>query len=135
MSQGAILCVDDEAVILLALKNELRRAFGARFLYETALRADQALEVLDRLAGRGVEVVLVISDWLMPGIKGDELLALVRARFPAAKAVMITGQADEDVIRKSLASGLCAAVLRKPWKAEELRRTVEGLVLRGECGG
>jgi CheY-like chemotaxis protein len=135
MSERAILCVDDEAIILLALKNELRRAFGGRFVYETALRADSGLEALDRLSSQGVEVVLVISDWLMPGVKGDEFLSIVRGRFPDTKAIMITGQADEDVIRESVASGLCVAVLRKPWKAAELVRAVEGIVDLGECGG
>ena len=38
--KSAILCVDDEAIILTSLKEQLRRRFGERYLYETAWEAE-----------------------------------------------------------------------------------------------
>jgi DNA-binding NtrC family response regulator len=124
MSLNAILCVDDEAIILLALKNELRMAFGSRFMYETALNAGQALAALEQLRGEGVRIVLVISDWLMPGIKGDEFLAIVREKYPDTKAIMVTGQADEETIDAMIKAGNVRSILKKPWRSEELIRVV-----------
>jgi CheY-like chemotaxis protein len=124
MSPTAILCVDDEAIILLALKNELRMAFGSRFIYETALSAGQALATLEQLRDEGVRIVLVISDWLMPGIKGDEFLAIVREKYPETKAIMVTGQADEETIDALIKAGNVRSILKKPWRSEELIRVV-----------
>jgi DNA-binding NtrC family response regulator len=125
MSPCAILCVDDEAVILLSLKQELRRAFGSRFMYETALDATQALEMIASLTAEGVSIILVISDWLMPGIKGDEFLAIVKERYSGIRSIMITGQASAEVIESVLGSQRAYAVLSKPWNPEELIRVVD----------
>jgi CheY-like chemotaxis protein len=124
MNRCAILCVDDEAIFLLALRNELRRSFKDRYIYETALGATAALATFHRLSSEGVRIILVISDWLMPGIKGDEFLAIVRERYPGTIAIMITGQADESVTKRLLEDGRAVAVLNKPWDPEELRALI-----------
>jgi len=67
----AILCVDDEILILLSLLRELKSFFGETFVYERATNANQAFKVIDELALEGIKLILIISDWLMPGIKGD----------------------------------------------------------------
>ena len=70
----AIVCVDDEAIIVLSLKQELQNRLGDEYIYESAMSAEEALQVIEELSGDDVCVILVISDWLMPGIKGDEFL-------------------------------------------------------------
>lgn len=50
IKNNAILCVDDEPIILIALKQELKKQFGNEFQYETAINANEALEVVDELA-------------------------------------------------------------------------------------
>jgi DNA-binding NtrC family response regulator len=125
MESNAILCVDDEDILLFALENELRAAFGDRFLYETAPGAEQALAMIQRLAEEGVRTALVISDWLMPGMKGDEFLMIVRDRHPDTKVILMTGHAEEEAIAKILGDGRVLAVLRKPWKSGELKRLIE----------
>lgn len=126
MGGRAILCVDDEAVILLSLVQELKNAFGSRFLYEKATSADDALEIIDDLAADGVRVILVISDWLMPGIKGDAFLEMVRQKYPDIKAIMITGHADLDIIGKVGSLDSVLAVLKKPWSSRELTGLIAG---------
>lgn len=121
----AIVCLDDEIIIVEAMRQELRERFGKRFLYETALSADEARDVLSGLVEDGITVILIISDWLMPGMKGDEFLAEVRARYPGLNAIMVTGQADEDAIERVLSEGLACCIVRKPWKVDELTRAVE----------
>jgi len=125
MSQSAILCVDDEAIILSSLKEQLRRRFGERYLYETASSASDAWEVIDELCGDGIDVLIIVSDWLMPGIKGDEFLAQVHRRHPKIVTVMLTGQADEASIARARRDANLHACLHKPWSEDELAQVVE----------
>lgn len=111
----AILLVDDEAIILLALRQELRAELGPLYRYEIATNAKEALAVFDELAADGVRIVLVISDWLMPGMKGDEFLMRVHEQHPDVKTIMISGQTDEDQLAKLRESGALNVFLRKPW--------------------
>ena len=74
MGRGVLLCVDDEIIVLTALKDQLRRAFGNDFLIDVAESAEEALELLDELAEHGHSLLVIVSDWLMPGMKGDEFI-------------------------------------------------------------
>jgi len=77
MGKKAILCVDDEVIILLALVQELKRAFGSQYIYAQATDAQSALKIVEDLAADDIQVIFIISDCLMPGMKGDEFLAVV----------------------------------------------------------
>lgn len=74
---NAILCVDDEPIILISLVQELKRKLGHQFIFETAQDATEALEVIDDLVSKGTKIVLIVSDWLMPITNGDEFLIQV----------------------------------------------------------
>ncbi len=116
----AILLVDDEAIILLALRQELRSELGPAYRYEIAGSADEGLAVIEELASDGVRVVLVISDWLMPGTKGDAFLMLVRRLHPGIRTMMISGQTDEDQLDRLKASGSLDTFIKKPWNPAKL---------------
>lgn len=125
MSNSAILCVDDEALVLSSLKEQLRRRFGNRYLYETAGDAQEAWLVIDELCGEGIEVLIIVSDWLMPGIKGDEFLAQVHQRHPRIVTVLLTGQADEAAVERARRDANLYACLHKPWSESDLARVIE----------
>jgi len=121
----AILCVDDEAIQLLALKRELVRAFARRFVVETASDAERALRLLASLEAEGASTFLLITDWLMPGMKGDELIRQARSRYPGLRAIMITGQADEEAKRRCLETEGVLGIFDKPWDRAALLAMVE----------
>lgn len=125
MHSAAILVVDDEKTILDSLKGQLRILFGARFTYETAADAAEAWEVLDTLHDDGIAIVVVVSDWLMPGQRGDEFLEHVRSRFPAIGRILLTGQADPAAIARVRQQAIVSDVLYKPWTEDGLRRAIE----------
>lgn len=128
MPRPVILCVDDEPLILEALKTELRNRFAGRFAYETALDGHEALDLIAELATEGVTVVLVVSDWMMPGLKGDEFLSQVHERWPHIHTVLVTGHADREALaRLAREGGKDVHVLSKPWKSAELLGLVERL--------
>ena len=124
MSKSAIICVDDEVVILDSLKKQLKRKFSDRFIYEMAESAEEAWELIEELHDDGIEVIVIVSDWLMPGTKGDEFLIQIHQRFPKVIKVMLTGQADEAAIENARKEANLHACLYKPWTEEELTQIV-----------
>ncbi len=125
MSDAAILCVDDEPSILKALKEQLKRRFGKRYVYEVAQSSKEAWEVINELALDDIKLLVIVSDWLMPDVRGDEFLAQVHQRFPSVVTVMLTGQADEDAIARAKQEANLYACLHKPWKEDELTAVIE----------
>jgi DNA-binding NtrC family response regulator len=120
MSEMAIVCVDDELSILKSLEAELLEAFEDKYIYEFAETADEAFEVIDELQTEGTQVFIVLSDWLMPGIKGDEFLILVHQKYPQVIKVMLTGQADEISVERVKKEANLYHYLNKPWNRQEL---------------
>ena len=124
MSSAAILCVDDEIVILESLKEQLKRCFGDRFIYEVAESAEEAWEVIEKLHDDDIEILIIVSDWLMPGIKGDEFLIQVHQKFPQLITIMLTGQADEAAIKRVKKEAKVYVCLDKPWTEKDLSQTI-----------
>jgi len=124
MIKRAILCVDDEAILLYALVQELKKGFGETFIYEKAGDADSAFQIIEELDTEGISLILIISDWLMPGLKGDEFLEIVHRKTPAVKAIMITGHADINAIEKLKTNASVIGILKKPWSALELKNLI-----------
>lgn len=119
----AILCVDDEPIVLKSLKAELSQNFGTEYLIEVAESGEEALEILEEFVEKEVDTLLIISDWLMPNMKGDELLIKVHQKFPNMAKIMLSGQADEKAIERvrSVAFG---AFIAKPWNREQLKQAI-----------
>ena len=121
----AILCVDDDAVTLLSLKEELLRLFADRYAIETALDAGEANAAIRELEAEGFGVALVICDWFMPGLRGDLFLAELRVRKPGIKSILMTGKADGDSVRRAKEIAGISGSLSKPWRSEELVKAIE----------
>ncbi len=119
------MCVDDDPSVLFSLKAELRNRFLARFQYETAENAIEALDLISELTFEKVTILLVVSDWLMPGMKGDEFLAALRKEYPHIRAIMLTGQVDPMSSESVLKNGLAEAIIAKPWNSKHLMDTIE----------
>lgn len=120
MSNKAILCVDDERIVLLSLRDQIVKHFGDRYRYEVAESANEAWEVIEELIEEGVNLLIIVSDWLMPGIKGDEFLIQVHAKFPKVVAVLLTGHADEAAIERARQYANLHAYITKPWSEDNL---------------
>jgi CheY-like chemotaxis protein len=124
MNKPVILCVDDEPDILNSLKMQLKNEFKNDYFYELAESGDEALDILKDFQEE-VQVIVVISDWLMPGIKGDELLIKVHQKYPKIIKVMLTGQADAAALQRAVEEADLYCCLYKPWKSQELIETIK----------
>ncbi len=125
MSEKAILCVDDEKTVLDSLKEQLKSRFGRQYVYELAENGEDALEIIQELMDEDVEIIIIVSDWLMPGMRGDEFLIEVHKRFPSIVKVMLTGQADDEAIERARDEANLHRCLAKPWSETELFETIE----------
>ena len=121
----AILMVDDDESIVFLLQITLSEHYKEKYAYETALNANEAMDIIDELAQSGVEVILILSDWLMPGIKGDEFLIKVHEKYPGIKAIMISGYADSESVIKMREKIKLSAFINKPWNVDDLISEVD----------
>ena len=124
MPKLAILCVDDENVVLESLKEQLKRSFGKAYYIEVAESSEDALTSLEDLQKNGIEVALVITDQIMPGLKGDELLIQIHDRYPKILKVLLTGQASAEAIGRSVNFASLYRYIAKPWDEIDLCLTV-----------
>lgn len=124
MEKGILLCVDDEIIVLTALKDQLRRAFGNDFVIDVAESAEEALELLDELAEQGHTLLVIVSDWMMPGMKGDEFLIEAHKRFPSVLKIMLSGQAETAAVDRARRDAGLHDFLAKPWSAETLVESI-----------
>lgn len=125
MKKKAIVCVDDENIILDSLGEQIKNIFGSEYIYESAENAEEGMEVIEELDEEDVDVLVIVSDWLMPGKKGDDFLIEVHKKFPKIIKVMLTGQADEKAIRNAIENAELHAYLSKPWSAQDLEQVIK----------
>ncbi len=125
MLNKAILCVDDETIVLETLIEQLEKRLAGDYIYETAETAEEGFEVVKELVAEHIDVLIIVSDWLMPGMKGDEFLVKIHEKFPGIVTVMLTGQADEEAIQRAQKHANLHACVLKPWVEDELIQTIK----------
>lgn len=111
-----IMVVDDEQRICENVEKILVKSN-----YEV-VRAASADEAIEKMAVESFS--LLISDIVMPGKNGLELLKLVKKEWPLTKAVMMTAYASTDTAVKAIRLG-ALDYIPKPFTPAELRSTVE----------
>ena len=124
MSKPAIVCVDDERIILIALETQLYHHLGSDYDIELAESGEEALEIFAELQADGVEIPLIISDQIMPGMKGDELLIKIHAQYPKTLKILLTGQASAEAVGNAVNAANLYRYIAKPWDAADLCLTV-----------
>ena len=125
MSKAVILCVDDERMVLDSLRTQLSSSFGNTYIYEAAEDGEEALDLIQELNEDDVSIVVIISDWLMPGMKGDELLIRIHEQFPKVVKIMLTGQADEVAVNRAKKFANLHCCVSKPWSEAELLEAIK----------
>jgi signal transduction histidine kinase len=125
MKTLAIICVDDEPLILNSLTEQLKRHLGQDYEIEAAESGEEALEIFAELHKDGMEIPLVISDQMMPGINGDELLKKIHLYYPKSLKIMLTGQADTQAVVNAVNDANLYRYIAKPWEETDLILTVK----------
>lgn len=119
-----ILCVDDEELVLDALKMELMRGLSGKFVIETALDGQEALQIVDESEKQGDKILLIISDQKMPGITGEVLLSELNKKLPKAIKILLTGYSNIEAVQYVINNAGLYRYIQKPWDRDDLILTV-----------
>jgi two-component system, cell cycle sensor histidine kinase and response regulator CckA len=116
-----VLLVEDDAS-LRALAVRVLRNYG----YEV-LVASGGREALAIASETETLIDVVISDAVMPGMNGRQLVEKVLEMRPGMPSLLISGYADDDILRRGVLQG-DTAFLQKPFTPEQLARKVRGVL-------
>jgi two-component system, sensor histidine kinase and response regulator len=124
MGKPVVICVDDEPIVLESLKVELRQSLGNDCLIETAEDGFEALELFSDLIDKNCQIALVVADYIMPGMKGDEVLKQIHDLSPHTLNIMLSGQADLSAVSNAVKYARLYRYITKPWQREDFTLTV-----------
>jgi CheY-like chemotaxis protein len=113
----AVLVVDDEEIVLVALRETLKQ-LGFQVTAVT-----DAVEALTRL--RAQPYSLIITDHQMPRLTGLEFLAEARRIQPRASRILITAVLNVGTVIEAINRAEIHRFLLKPWQREELLEAIE----------
>ncbi|WP_243428280.1 sensor histidine kinase [Clostridium rhizosphaerae] len=116
-----ILVVDDNKDILKVLKNGLKHE---GYLVETETDSAKALEGFKK---NPHEADLIITDFMMPNLKGNELAAAIKAVRKDIKIVLMTGYMDENIEAMDYSEDIDEYVL-KPIELNKLYQVISRLL-------
>ncbi len=123
-----IICVDDEQMVLTSLKSQLKRHLGNDYIIETVDNAEEGIEIFNEYIANNTVVPLVISDQIMPGMKGDEFLKAIHTISNKTLKILLTGQASTDAIGNAVNYASLYRYISKPWEQTDLNLTVSEAV-------
>lgn len=112
----SVLYVDDEAPNLSAFKANFRRNFNVYL-------ADSASQALETVKSNPIDVV--ITDHMMPGRSGVDLLEQLKKDHPYICRILITGCSDINIVIEAINRGEVFRFLTKPWVKDVLSNTIE----------
>jgi diguanylate cyclase (GGDEF)-like protein/PAS domain S-box-containing protein len=112
-----ILFVDDEPLIVRALKRVFHRS---GYNIYTAGSGEAALGIMAT-----TPIQVIITDQLMPGMSGVQLLSRVKRMHPDAVRIILSGYAELNTVTEAINHGEVWRYLMKPWSEEHLRQVVQ----------
>ncbi|MEB3182269.1 MAG: response regulator [Nostocaceae cyanobacterium] len=125
MNKGTIVCVDDERLVLVSLRNQLTRLVGNEYSIQLAESPEEALAIFADLQREQIDIPLVICDQIMPKMRGDELLIKLHVHYPNTRKVLLTGQAGMDAVVNAVNRANLYRYIAKPWEEKDLNLTVK----------
>ncbi len=121
-NKGSILVVDDEEIVLAALRETLRRE---GYDVTTVSNPISALELLQQKT-----FAVILTDQQMPQLTGLEFLAQAKNLQPEATRILITAVLSLNTVIDSINKGEIYRFIVKPWLREELLVTISNAVQR-----
>jgi len=125
--QGIILVIDDETQILDSIRRTLIREGWV------VLTASDPADGLRSYEALWPGISLVMLDYFLPGLRGDEIWERLRKINPQARVLWMSAS-DDYIPAKMLNSGLCGFVMKPATRKELFRRIREVLKPDGPRG-
>lgn len=132
MTKGAIICVDDELMVLLSLRDQLNHLLGGEYRIELAQSGEEALELFAEFTQEHIPIPLVLCDQTMAGMEGVELLRQLHSQYPETLKILLTGLASLDQVVQAVNYANLYRYITKPWDPTDLGLTVKEALRRYE---
>ncbi len=129
MDKLYIICVDDQREVLNSLIDDLE-PYDELFEVEACESGSEVLELMDDIDANGDLVALIISDHVMPGMTGVELLSAIQSdgRYEGTKKLLLTGLATHEDTISAINRANLDMYIAKPWNEEDLHQKVSQLL-------
>ena len=129
MEKINIVCVDDQREVLSAVVRDLQ-PLAEWFNIEECESANECLSLLDELDGQGEHIALVISDHVMPGKSGVDMLSEIAAdgRYRKTRKILLTGLASHHDTIEAINQAGVDRYFEKAWNGEELLKACKSLL-------
>jgi putative two-component system response regulator len=125
MPSEYILCVDDEAVVLQSLRQEIRNdPFFSEIGIEAVDSPHKVRDLIRELKAEGKDIPVILTDQRMPGMTGDDMLLHLKDELDGTKTILLTGFSDLDAVARLVNSNALYRFLTKPWNREDLLLTL-----------
>ncbi len=119
MAKPVIITVDDDGLVLDAVRSDLRSSYGEDYQVVAASSGAEALDALNQIKGRGGTVALFLVDQRMPEMTGTEFIAHAKEMFPEAKRALLTAYADTEAAIEAINVVDLDHYIMKPWDPPE----------------
>lgn len=120
---------DRKATILVAEDNPDVRRILVRMLRSsghTVIAAEDGQAALEQVRGGKLNLDLLVTDVVMPGMTGGELAHCVQELNPSVKVLFVSGYANDEVVRRGAEEG--APLLQKPFTLGSVTEAVNKLL-------
>jgi two-component system cell cycle sensor histidine kinase/response regulator CckA len=118
-----VLLVEDEEAVRRLTERSLQRAGWVVLVADSA---EAALDLLPHPGDPAGPPCILVSDFMLPGMDGVELVRAVRAVWPDLPAVLVSGYTDSALVGNLAAQGI--SFLAKPFRLQELVACMERAV-------
>ncbi len=125
-----VLIVDDSRSMLINLKEILKTKFSC----EAIVPCKDGEEAWEKI--QSSEFDLILSDWMMPKMSGDELLCHVRENEKTKRIpfLMISQKKDKESVMKAISSGATGYMI-KPFCENDIIKKIESILnVRAKSG-
>ena len=119
-----ILCIDDNIEVLKSLRLQLRQSLVKDIRIILAEGSEDALKTLEVLNLSRSDMLLIVSDWLMPNINGEDLIKLIEQRWGQIMTIVLSGHITPEAKERLSNLDQVISVMSKPWSGEALTQLI-----------
>jgi DNA-binding NtrC family response regulator len=116
-----IAFVEDEILISLALRAQLKKKYGDTLTYKVYKDFVIAEKSIDELSNTNQKIVL-ISDYNIGGKLADDFFAIINTKYPNIIKILISAHENPVILQSNLN---IFKFIKKPWTEKEIIDTLE----------
>lgn len=121
IQERLVVFVDDDQNLLKGYERNLRKKYKIRFFFNP-------LEAVQFIQDNSDQIMVVVSDYKMPGMNGVDLLGKVHGINDKIIRIMITGFAELETAIEAINQGNVFRFLTKPVKTEYIDKTISDAI-------